>query len=95
VERDAVCVRVPFEVLDLATADEFARWADEQVEATDGALVLDLGDVEFVMAAGVQALLDLDGRLETSGRTLAVTGSAPIVVRVLTICDLGERWRLR
>ena len=52
-------------------------------------MVLDLGDVEFVMAAGVQALLDLEAELADAGRTLAVVGAAPIVVRVLDICG----WR--
>jgi anti-anti-sigma factor len=92
VEIEAVRLRVPFDALDLATVDAFVRWASGQVDATDGDMVLDLADVEFVMAAGVQALVDLDARLRCDGRTLAVTDAAPIVVRVLRICGLADGW---
>ena len=44
------------------------------------------------MAAGVQALVDLDAELARSGRTLSVVGAAPIVVRVLDICGYSGRW---
>jgi anti-anti-sigma factor len=92
---DAVRLTVPFEAIDLANVDEFTRWARDRIATDapdDGAVVLDLGEVEFVMAAGVQALLDLDAQLADAGRTLAVVEAAPIVVRVLTICGCADRW---
>jgi anti-anti-sigma factor len=89
--------RVPFEALDLATVDDFRRWIHDRIAAdapggARAAVILDLGDVEFVMAAGVQALVDLDAELTGVGRTLAVAGAAPIVARVLDICGCAERW---
>ena len=96
VEREAVRFRVPFDALDLATVHEFRRWLGERLDcATHGApaaVVLDLSDVEYLMAAGVQALVDLDAELRDAGRTLAVANAAPIVVRVLEICGVAERW---
>jgi anti-anti-sigma factor len=97
VELEAVQCRVPFEALDLATVDDFRRWIHDRIaidasENAHAAVVLDLGDVEFVMAAGVQALVELDAELTGVGRTLVVAGAAPIVARVLDICGCAERW---
>jgi anti-anti-sigma factor len=97
VELEAVRLQVPFAALDLGTVDEFRRWVREQLrdDASAGSTVLlDLGDVEFVMAAGIQALLDLEAELADRSRTLGVVGAAPIVVRVLDICGVAERWIL-
>jgi anti-anti-sigma factor len=95
VELEAVRFRVPFGALDLATVDEFLDWARDRIRAGSGVgvgVVFDLGDVEFLMAAGVQALVDLEVELARSGRTLSVVGAAPIVVRVLDICGYSSRW---
>jgi anti-anti-sigma regulatory factor len=97
VQREAVRLRVPFDALDLASIAAFVRWAAERIRddvpATPGAaVVLDLGDVELVMAAGVAALLDLDAALAARGQTLHVADPAPIVARVFAICDVPERW---
>jgi anti-anti-sigma factor len=97
VELEALRLKVPFEALDLATVDDFLRWVHDRIAtlAHGGArtsVVLDLGDVEFVMAAGVQALVELDAELTGVGRTLAVTGAQPIVARVLVICGCADRW---
>jgi len=95
VEREAVRIRVPFEALDLGAAPEFLRWVLARIDADappEVHVVLDLDDVEFVMAAGVQALLDLETVLAERGQTLRVAGAAPIVARVLDICDVATRW---
>jgi len=93
VELEAVRFRVPFGALDLATVAEFLGWARERIRSGSGVgVVFDLSDVEFLMAAGVQALVDLDSELARSGRALSVVGAAPIVVRVLDICGYSDRW---
>lgn len=88
---------VPFEAIDLATVGTFRRWVGERLATgvPNGArtsVVLDLGAVEFVMAAGVQAMDELDAELAETGRTLAVVSAAPIVTRVLAICGCADRW---
>jgi len=97
VEREAVRLRVPFDVLDLSTVGEFRRWAmgrirDEVPTDSGSAVVFGLEDVEYVMAAGVQALLDVEAVLAARGQTLLVAAPAPIVTRVLEICGVTERW---
>ncbi len=86
---------VPFAALDLATVEDFTRWVRDQAACgpTDDRrrLVLDLGEVEFVMAAGVRALLDLEAELGDGERMLGVINAAPIVTRVFAICGV-ERW---
>jgi len=95
VEREAVRIKVPFDALDLGTVSDFLHWALARVDAdapADVDVELDLDEVEFVMAAGVQALLELESVLEERGQSLRVAGAAPIVVRVLDICGVGARW---
>jgi anti-anti-sigma factor len=93
---EAVRLRVPFDALDLATVDPFLRWAKDEIACPSaeaaGQIVLDLELVEFVMAAGVQALLELEDELCSTARTLAVANPAPIVARVLEICSVADRW---
>jgi len=96
VELEGVRCSVPFAALDLASVDDFRCWVYDRIatgepEAARAAFILDLGEVEFVMAAGVQALVELDAELNRVGRTLAVTGAAPIVARVLDICGCADR----
>jgi anti-anti-sigma factor len=95
VERNAVRLRVPFDALDLATSDAFLQWARGGLAcapADTTTVVLDFGAVEFLMAAGVRALLDLERELCIARRSLVVAGAAPIVVRVLQICAVADRW---
>jgi anti-anti-sigma factor len=99
VELEGVRCRVPFGALDMASVDDFRRWVHDRIATgvADGAraaFILDLGEVEFVMAAGVQALVELEDELTLVGRTLAVTGAAPIVARVLDICGFADNWIL-
>ena len=94
---EAVRIRVPFDALDLATAEPFVRWAKDELACTSvgrrrRVSCSTSSAVEFVMAAGVQAMLDLEDELRRTRRTLAVANVAPIVVRVLEICDVADRW---
>jgi anti-anti-sigma factor len=95
VEREAVRINVPFDALDLCTATEFVAWVLARVDddvPPEVDVVLDLDGVEFVMAAGVQALLDLEAALGERGLSLRVARAAPIVARVLDICGVATRW---
>jgi anti-anti-sigma factor len=88
-------VEVPFDALDLSTCEEFTEWYRGLLAAGPsrrGDVILDLVGVQLVTAAGVRALCDLEAELAASGRRLAVTGAAPIVLRVFRICDVSERW---
>jgi anti-anti-sigma factor len=88
-------VEVPFDALDLSTVDEFTDWYRTLLSsgATGaGDIVLDFAGVGLVAAAGVRMLCDLEAELLARGGRLAITGAVPIVVRVLQICDVAERW---
>ena len=90
--------RCPFDALDLGSASQFRRWVLARIHTEappEYDVVLDLDDVEFVMAAGVQALLDLEAELAERGQSLHVAGSAPIVARVLDICGVAARWTVQ
>ncbi len=85
-------IRVPFEAIDPASVDEFAVWLTTAVAAGAGDVVLDLADVEIVLAVGVQVLFDLDRDLLASGRSLRLLRPARVVRRVLELCAVPERW---
>jgi anti-anti-sigma factor len=88
--------RVPFDTLDLSTVDDFARWSrvwmPTSATSAGAAVVLDLRDVELVMAAGVSALLELEAELARRGLALRLVEATPIVGRVFDICDVSQRW---
>lgn len=88
VELEAVRLVVPFDVLDLATVDPFRSWIAARVVARDADVVLDLSEVELLMAAGVHELLALETELAAHGRALSVANARPIVCRVLRICEV-------
>lgn len=83
---------VPFDALDLATVDEFARWLDGVAASTAADVVLDFGLVEFVLAVGVQALVDFDRMLLAEGRRLRIRGASRLAERVFEICGVADRW---
>ena len=78
-------------MLDIGTVAEFGVWAEAVAPILPATLVLDLAAVELVTAAGVSALLALERSLP-SGSRLRLVNEAPIVRRVLVICELDERW---
>jgi anti-anti-sigma factor len=64
----------------------------ERAEATDATkIILDLDELEFMDAAGIRLLLQLNSRMQRSGRRLRINGSgAPQVQRVLELTGVGE-----
>lgn len=85
-------VRVPFEAIDPASVDEFAAWLTAVIDGGTGDVLLDLRDVDIVLAVGVQTLFDLDRDLLRSGRSLRIVRPSRVVRRVLELCDVPERW---
>jgi anti-sigma B factor antagonist len=63
-----------------------------RVEATDAERIeLDLDELEFLDAAGLRLLLDLDRRSRTDGGRLRIRpASSPHVRRVLELTGVGE-----
>jgi anti-sigma B factor antagonist len=63
----------------------------KRAEATDASrIVLDLDQVDFMDAAGVGLLLDVNARSESNGGRLRITGGSPQVRRVLDLTGVGE-----
>ncbi|HXZ27041.1 MAG TPA: STAS domain-containing protein [Terriglobales bacterium] len=60
------------------------------LECAEPRLVLDLGEVEAIDAAGVGALADLLRRAQESGRELALWNLSAQVREVLDVTGLGE-----
>jgi anti-anti-sigma factor len=92
VEDPPVLLRVPCAVIDHWTVDEFVVWVRQHATGSGAAVLLDFTDVEFLMAAGVRALVELDDELRDAGRRLTVTNESRIVRRVLEVCELADRF---
>jgi anti-sigma B factor antagonist len=86
---DSLVLRVVGE-LDLATAS-VVRDAFESVPLIgQRRVVLDLGALTFISAAGVRVALDAQKRLSRHGGRLVLRGPNPLVVRVLRAAGVED-----
>jgi len=77
--------------MDLSTSAVVDREVRRAEESDAASIVLDLDELEFLDAAGVQMLLDASARSRTDGNRLRITrASAPQVQRVFELTGVGE-----
>jgi len=62
--------------------------ADQLVGFGEAAIVIDLGDLTFISAAGIGALLQAKRHKELEGEPLVIVGARGIVRRVFGILNL-------
>lgn len=78
--------------LDIASVGDFRAALSDAARAGDGAVIVDLSQVNFIDSSGLGALVELHSRLRRNGRRLAVVapgGSAPAVL--LGLAGLRDR----
>lgn len=71
--------------VDLMTAPAFERWLRSAESNGNAAISLDLGDVTFMDAGGLRALLRASERAVQSQRTFAIVESSACVRRLLCV----------
>jgi stage II sporulation protein AA (anti-sigma F factor antagonist) len=77
--------------LDLKTADPLREALDRLCERyRDRNIVLDLGEVDFVDSSGLGVILGRYRRLESQGRTIALSGVKPSVRTVLELAGIDS-----
>jgi anti-sigma B factor antagonist len=76
--------------LDILTAPKLAARVGELLRVEPGDVVLDLGETEFIDSAGLAILLNVQRRLERSGRQLRVICDGGSVRRVIELARLEE-----
>jgi anti-sigma B factor antagonist len=80
--------------LDLATTSVL-RDALESIPLIGGSrVVLDLGDLTFISAAGLRIALDAQQRLSEHGGRLVLRGPRPLVLRVLRAADVEDAFEI-
>jgi len=57
---------------------------------TEGDLVLDLADVDFIDSSGLRIIVNAHSQMEAAGRRLVLTHTSPAVARLLEITGLHE-----
>ena len=75
--------------IDLATVPRLTECLDDALHAGHGDVRVDLGDVDFIDAAGMGALVAAARRLHPLGRALLVINVRPRLRRVLQAGMLG------
>jgi anti-sigma B factor antagonist len=85
----ALVLRVSGE-LDLFTAPRLQSALDHHLDIPGDPVVLDLTDVTFLGASGLQVLVSIKVVLAAQGRRLRVVGSAPVVLRPIKATGLDR-----
>jgi anti-anti-sigma factor len=79
--------------LDMATAEPLAKAIRDATHAGDH-LVLDLGDVTFCGAAGVEVLEDLRDAVTVTGGRLTLRDPSTAVRRILAVTRLTDEFEI-
>jgi anti-sigma B factor antagonist len=74
--------------LDLTAVDSFRSCVDGALDGNDGAVVVDLGDLDFIDSTGISALLVIRRRLQGQGRELRVANMSAGAARVFELTGL-------
>ena len=78
-------------VLGRIIQDEGARLLDAPcIQKSEGGLVLDLGQVDFVDSSGIQALVRVVTHCRQSDRKVAFASPQPLVWRVLQLTEISK-----
>lgn len=77
--------------LDVTTSHHLRAALDELIRAGYPEVVLDLAELDFVAAAGLEVLIHFHNALQTAGGGLTLTNLPRIVERVLVITELDKR----
>ncbi len=85
----ALVLRVSGE-LDLYTAPRLQSALDRYLDAPGDPVVLDLTDVTFLGASGLQVLMNINAVVAAQGRRLRVVGSVSVVLRPLRATGLDR-----
>lgn len=89
-DRAVVCLHGE---LDLASAP-LLQSEIENIADDDGALVLDLEDLQFIDSTGLRIILATHERSRERGQEFAVTRGSQQVQRLLSITRVGEHLRI-
>jgi anti-sigma B factor antagonist len=76
--------------LDDAVISEVARAIVDCVSRARADVVLDLGDVAFIDAAGLEFIIRARRRVTRAGGTLTVSHPAPEIQRLLAVCGIVD-----
>jgi anti-anti-sigma factor len=75
----------------VTTSHHLRAAPDELIRAGYPEVVLDLAELDFIAAAGLEVLIHFHNALQTTGGGLTLTNLPRIVERVLVITELDKR----
>ncbi|MCM3922194.1 STAS domain-containing protein [Frankia sp. AiPs1] len=81
--------------VDLASAGAFRSALFAAVRADAPTIVVDIGEVDFLDAQGLGALIAARKRAIPSGQRLVVIGARPLAYRLFTLTDLAGPFDVR
>ena len=80
--------------LDLSTVPSLEQELEAALTRTDGGVVVDLSDLEFIDSTGIAVLVRAMGDGDGNSRLKFVPSRCPAVVRVLEMTGVSERMQL-
>lgn len=80
--------------IDIVTAPQLRAVVDAVIDRRHRSIVLDMGDVDFIDAAGLGVLADGARRAKASGGSLAIRRPSPMLTRMLEITGLDGLVRI-
>lgn len=75
--------------IDLGSVAGFQEWLDDAIDGSDEGVIIDLTEVSFIDSTGLRVLVDLNRRLSSEERELAVVAPrGTTAAEVLTLTGL-------
>ena len=74
--------------IDLASGPDLKACIELVIDATEGDILVDLADVDYIDSTGLHILLEAHERVAQTGRHVSVQNPSPQVLRLLDICGV-------
>jgi anti-anti-sigma factor len=73
--------------MDAVTAPDFERECGQWIDQGEGALIVDLNQLDYISSAGLRIILVVSKKLKANGGRICFYGARDMVLRVLSLAN--------